>query len=79
MSRLCRLKTKSHGEDGQWAYEEITTLRAKVAELEAKLEKYQNLEPVAYYTCQGNWPRIVLAIDGNADGYETSLYALEMK
>lgn len=27
MSRLCRLKTKPHGEDGQWAYEEITKLR----------------------------------------------------
>ena len=32
-------------------------------------------EPVAYYTNQGNWPRIVLAIDGNSDGYETPLYA----
>ena len=77
MSRLCRLKTKSHGEDGLWAYNEITQLRAKVAELEAKLEKYENLEPVAYYTCQGNWPRIALAIDGNYDGYEIPLYALE--
>lgn len=52
-------------------------LQAKVAELEAKLAKYQNLEPVAYYTCQGNWPRIALAIDGNYDGYEIPLYALE--
>ena len=34
MSRLCRLKTKTHGEDGQWAYKEITTLRQRVAELE---------------------------------------------
>ena len=40
------------------------------------LAKYENLEPVAYYTCQGNWPRIALAIDGNYDGYEIPLYAL---
>jgi len=59
--------------------ETIELLRAKVAELEAKLEKYENLEPVAYYTCQGNWPRIALAMDGNYDGYEIPLYALEMK
>jgi hypothetical protein len=31
-------------------------------------------EPVAYYTNQGNWPRIALAVDGNHDGYETPLY-----
>lgn len=31
MSRLCRLKTKSHGEDGLWAYEEITRLRGELA------------------------------------------------
>ena len=43
------------------------------------LEKLNEQEPVAYYTCQGNWPRIVLAIDGNSDGYETPLYALEKK
>ena len=43
------------------------------------LEKLKEQEPVAYYTCQGNWPRIVLAIDGNSDGYETPLYALEKK
>ena len=27
MSRLCRLKTKSHGDDGLWAYNEIVKLR----------------------------------------------------
>ena len=32
--------------------QEITQLRAKVAELEAKLAKYENLEPVAYYDPQ---------------------------
>jgi hypothetical protein len=32
MSRLCRLKTKTHGEDGQWAYEEITRLRELLRE-----------------------------------------------
>ena len=41
MSRLCRLKTKTHGEDGQWAYEEITKLREQVAEQSAVIEKLQ--------------------------------------
>ena len=27
MSRLCRLKNATHGEDGLWAYNEITRLR----------------------------------------------------
>lgn len=31
MSRLCRLRNKTHGEDGQWAYEEITKLRKTIA------------------------------------------------
>lgn len=35
MSRLCRLKTKSHGEDGLWAYNEITQLRATIEKLQA--------------------------------------------
>ena len=39
MSRLCRLKTASHGEDGQWAYEEITKLREQVAAQAAVIEK----------------------------------------
>ncbi len=32
MSRLCRLRTKTHGEDGQWAYNEITKQRREIAE-----------------------------------------------
>ena len=35
MSRLCRLKTSSHGEDGKWAYEEIVKLRAELSALKA--------------------------------------------
>ena len=31
MSRLCRLKTKTHGDDGKWAHQEITRLRAELA------------------------------------------------
>ena len=38
MSRLCRLKTASHGEDGKWAYEEIVKLRAELAALKAENE-----------------------------------------
>ena len=43
MSRLCRLKTKTHGEDGQWAYREITELRARVAQLEATLHEARSV------------------------------------
>ena len=39
MSRLCRLRNKSHGADGQWAYEEITKLREQVAAQTAVIEK----------------------------------------
>ena len=39
MSRLCRLKTKTHSEDRQWAYEEITKLREQVAAQTAVIEK----------------------------------------
>lgn len=39
MSRLCRLRTKTHGEDGQWAYEEITKLREQVAAQAVVIEK----------------------------------------
>ena len=39
MSRLCRLKTASHGDDGKWAYDEIVTLRKQCDELLAVLEK----------------------------------------
>jgi len=54
MSRLCRLKNKTHGEDGQWAYKMITTLQALLAEKDAEIEKlqdkltYLNLEPCSH-------------------------------
>lgn len=35
MSRLCRLKCKSHGEDGKWAYNEIIRLRKELDESRA--------------------------------------------
>ena len=38
MSRLCRLKTASHGDDGQWAYNEIVSLRKQRDELLAAIE-----------------------------------------
>jgi hypothetical protein len=38
MSRLCRLKNKSHGEDGKWAYDEIVSLRKQRDELLAATE-----------------------------------------
>lgn len=38
MSRLCRLRNKTHGEDGQWEYEEITKLRETLAAQAAVIE-----------------------------------------
>lgn len=38
MSRLCRLKTASHGDDGKWAYNEIVSLRKQLDELLAATE-----------------------------------------
>ena len=38
MSRLCRLRTYKHGQDGQWAYEEITKLREQIAAQASEIE-----------------------------------------
>lgn len=43
MSRLCRLKTASHGEDGKWAYGEIIKLRQAIESQAAEIEKYKAL------------------------------------
>ena len=40
MSRLCRLRSSSHGEDGKWAHEEILRLRAA---LQHKKESEMNI------------------------------------
>ena len=39
MSRLCRLKTASHGDDGKWAHGEIVSLRKQRDELMTALKK----------------------------------------
>ena len=55
MSKLCRLRNASHGDDGQWAYSEIVGLREQVSKLtkerdewksgfEAAASKYRNLK-----------------------------------
>jgi hypothetical protein len=43
MSRLCRLKTKTHGADGQWAYEEITRLRELLREARDEMRAMERL------------------------------------
>ncbi len=43
MSRLCRLKTKTHGEDGLWAYNEIVMLRKQRDELVKALEHERSI------------------------------------
>ena len=40
MSRLCRLRNASHGDDGQWAYSEIVGLREQVEKLKTCLSHY---------------------------------------
>ncbi len=51
MSRLCRLKTASHGDDGKWAYNEIVSLRKKYDELLAASRLViSNLNGLAYAT-----------------------------
>ena len=42
MSRLCILKTASHGDDGKWAYDEIVTLRKQRDELLAELQRFMD-------------------------------------
>ena len=39
MSRLCRLRNASHGDDGQWAYSEIVGLREQLAALAEQNER----------------------------------------
>lgn len=53
MSRLCRLRTKTHGEDGQWAYEEITKLREQVAAQAAEIARLKTV-PMKYRRMQFN-------------------------
>ena len=58
---------------------EIEQLRTKVAELEAKLEKYENLEPVGYFEQEYvGGPVLFYQVNYKAEG-SIPLYALEMK
>lgn len=43
MSRLCRLRNKTHGEDGQWAYDEIVSQRKKIEALQFALAETEAL------------------------------------
>lgn len=63
MSRLCRLKTASHGDDGKWAYDEIVSLRKQREELLADLaevkrsaefnfEQYQDVGRLLHEECE---------------------------
>ena len=38
MSRLCRLKTKTHGKDGKWAYNEIIRLNRLVGHQQSTID-----------------------------------------
>lgn len=68
MSRLCRLKTASHGEDGKWAYEEIIKMRQQRDDLMAALEDLIELctpsfcecEPDVGYQCRACHPSSVV-------------------
>ena len=63
MSRLSRLKTASHGDDGKWAYDEIVSLRKQRDELLADLaevkrsaefnfEQYQDVGRLLHEECE---------------------------
>lgn len=41
MSRLCRLKTASHGDDGKWAYGEIIKLRQAIESQAAEIAEHE--------------------------------------
>ena len=41
MGRLCRLKTKTHGDDGLWAYNEIQQLRTTIAEQQKRIAELE--------------------------------------
>jgi len=43
VSRLCRLKTKTHGEDGKWAYEEIIKLRLHLVAEQSEIQRLKAL------------------------------------
>ena len=51
MSRLCRLKTASHGDDGKWAYNEIVSLRKQRDELLLVLEELIELCVPSFCSC----------------------------
>ena len=44
MSRLCRLRLRRHGDDGQWAYDEIVKQRKQIEELQFALAETEALE-----------------------------------
>ena len=45
MSRLCRLRNASHGNDGQWAYSEIVGLREQVEKLTKERDAAWSVNP----------------------------------
>ena len=51
MSKLCRLRNASHGDDGQWAYSEIVGLREQV--------KFWQKEAAGRREDMANYTRIV--------------------
>ena len=75
---LVEYGTRNHFIDK--AAKEIKQLRAKVAELEAKLEKYQNLEPACWMTPDGEgWRMRTKPPENDVPLGWMPLYALEMK
>ena len=62
------------------AADELEQLRAKVAELEAKLAKYENLEPACWMTPDGEgWRMRTKPPENDVPLGWMPLYALEMK
>ena len=66
MSRLCRLKTASHGDDGKWAYNEIVSLRKQRDELLAGLEKMNRSYVILMESARDR----ICDLGGECDGIE---------
>ena len=67
MSRLCRLKTKSHGDDGLWAYNEIVKLRKQRDELLTALEKLMRFTVTEVAHCRGDRCREIWCASCNTE------------
>ena len=73
MSRLCRLKTASHGDDGQWAHNEIVSLRKQRDELLEQVE----CSNITEKNMEGRLNKLIVQNAATKDRLDELLAALE--